>query len=128
MDPLVLQMLIASVIELLAAPIIVAVVSRRLNHFDEKREQARVERAEDKKREYEQREAEHRIVLAIARTMLLDNYERCIDKGFYTVDEREVYSLLFDAYKLDGGNGVIDAVAEHIRALPTEPPEGEGDC
>jgi hypothetical protein len=54
--------------------------------------------------------------------MLLDNYEKCMTKGCYTVDEREVYSLLYESYKEDNGNGVIDAIAERIRELPMEPP------
>jgi hypothetical protein len=93
-------------------------LGRKLDHMDEKRDEARAEQAEDKK----QREAERSMLLAIARTMLLDNFEKCMAKGCYTVDEREVYSLLYESYKEDNGNGVIDAIAERIRELPMEPP------
>lgn len=82
---------------------------KKLDAFDRKREVARRER-----------DAERAIVLAIARTMLLDNYEKCIAKGCYTVEEREVYGKLYAAYKDDGGNGVISTVAERIRKLPLE--------
>ena len=71
------------------------------------------------------RDAESAIVLAIARTMLLHNYERCVEKGFYSVEEREVYGKLYAAYTSDGGNGVIEAVAERIRKLPLEPSKKE---
>lgn len=129
MNPLVLQVIVAGVMELLVAPLIVAIMvklfGRRLDHFDEKRELARVERAEEKKREGKQRDAERNIILAIARTMLLDNYEKCISKGYYSIDEREVYSKLYEEYKRDGGNGIIDMIADRIRELPLEPPESE---
>jgi hypothetical protein len=54
--------------------------------------------------------------------MLLDNYEKCMAKGYYTVEEREVYSKLFSAYKGDGGNGVMDTIAPRMRDMPMEPP------
>ena len=131
MDPVVWQIIIAGAVELVIAPIVVAIVIRifgkRLDHFDDKRERARVEHAEGKRQELQQREADHEIVLAIARTMLLDNYERCAAKGCYTVDEREVYSALFSAYKRDGGNGIIDVIAERIKKLPLESPDDGGD-
>jgi uncharacterized protein (DUF924 family) len=92
-------------------------LGQKLDHMDEKRDEARAEQAEDKK----QREAERSMLLAIARTMLLDNFERCMRKGCYTVEEREVYGKLYAAYTDDGGNGVIAAVAERIRELPLEP-------
>ena len=131
MDPLIMQVIVTGAIELLMFPLLVLlirrVVGKKLDRFDEKRDQAREERAEDKKREHEQRDAEHAMLLAMARTMLLDNYEKCMDKGFYSLDEREVYSALFEQYVKSGGNGVITAIAERIRKLPTEPPDGDSD-
>ncbi len=127
MDPMLKTVLITGIVELLAVPVVVFLVkraiSKRLDRFDERREEARIERAENERRKIEQREAEHGIVLAMARTMLLNNYEKCMAKGYYTVEEREVYSVLYQNYKNDNGNGVIDAIAERIRALPMEPPK-----
>lgn len=108
----------------IVTPLVVFVAQRamakKLDAFDRRREDARTERAEAKRMEEERREAEHAIVLAIARTMLLDNYEKCIAKGCYTVEEREVYGRLYTSYVSDGGNGVIATVAERIRELPLE--------
>jgi hypothetical protein len=105
----------AFVFEAIATPVIVYLMQRatgkRLDAFDRKREDARRER-----------DAERAIVLAIARTMLLDNFEQCVRKGYYTVEEREVYGKLYAAYTDDGGNGVIATVAERIRDFPLEPP------
>ena len=124
MDAITQQVIALAVLQLLMCPVIVFLVKRmigkRLDSFDKKRDDARAEQAESQK----QRDAERSIVLAIARTMLLDNYEKCAKKGYYSLDEREVYSLLYDSYKDDGGNGVIDAIAERIRELPMEPPRG----
>ena len=126
MDQAMTQVVIAGAIELLALPILIFVVKhvigKRLDAFDEKREEARVARAETERKIVEQREAERTIILAMSRTMLLNNYERCMDKGCYTVEEREVYHKLYLAYKDDGGNSIIDEIAPRIRALPMEPP------
>ena len=129
MDQAMTQVVIAGAIELLALPILIFVVKhvigKRLDAFDEKREEARVARAETERKIVEQREAERTIILAMSRTMLLNNYERCMDKGCYTVEEREVYHKLYLAYKDDGGNSIIDEIAPRIRALPMEPPKNK---
>ena len=122
MDSIWLNVALAFVFEAIATPVIVYLMQRatgkRLDAFDKKREDARRER-----------DAERAIVLAIARTMLLDNFEQCVRKGYYTVEEREVYGKLYTAYSDDGGNGVIATVATRIRELPLEPPrnlDGKG--
>ena len=110
-------------VNIVAFPLLLWFIKRYLERFDGKREDARVERAENERKRTKQREAERDIVLAIARTMLLNNYEKCMEKGFYSVDEREVYSKLYESYKLDDGNGIIDTIAVRIRELPMEPPK-----
>lgn len=86
----------------------------QFKHADEKREAAR-----------EQHEAERVIILAMSRTMLLNNYEKCMAKGYYTLEEREVYHKLYEAYREDNGNGIIEEIAPRIRALPMEPPKND---
>lgn len=127
MDTAMIQVIVIGVVELLLVPIIMFAIKHylgnKLDAFDEKREMARVERAEANRRTAEQREAERGIVLSIARTMLLGNYEKCMDKGYYSREEREVFGLMYHEYKLNNGNGVIDTIAERIRELPLEPPD-----
>jgi len=127
MDPMIRSALVAGIVELLMVPIVVFVlkraIGRRLDHFDEKRDEARMAQAEAERKIIEQREAERTIILAMSRTMLLDNWEKCMDKGCYTVEEREVYHKLYVAYKNDGGNSIIDEIAPRIRSLPMEPPK-----
>ena len=129
MDQAMTQVVIAGVIELLALPILIFVVKhvigKRLDAFDEKREDARLAQAENERRGIKQREAERTIILAMSRTMLLNNWERCMDKGYYTVEEREVYHKLYEAYREDDGNGIIEEIAPRIRALPMEPPKSK---
>lgn len=127
MDPALRAVIITGIVEMLMVPVVVYLVKRaigkRLDHFDEKRDEARIAQAEAERKMIEQREAERTIILAMSRTMLLDNWEKCMDKGCYTVEEREVYHKLYLAYKSDGGNSIIDEIAPRIRALPMEPPK-----
>ena len=124
MEAITPALFVVGVVDLLAFPLLLWFIKRRLEKFDGKRDEARMEQAKAERIARKQREDERTIVLAIARTMLLDNYEKCMKKGCYTVDEREVYSLLYEAYADDGGNGVIKNLALRIRELPTEPPNG----
>ena len=66
--------------------------------------------------------AKDELILGMARVMLVDNYNRCEEKGYYTMDEREVYGALFKAYRINGGDGVIDQLAPKLRELPTKSP------
>ena len=129
MDAITSQLIAVGLVNIVMLPILAALIKRgierRLDQFDNKRDEARIERAETERVKIKQREAERTIILAMSRTMLLDNYEKCMDKGYYTVDEREVYHELYKAYKDDGGNSVIDDIAPRIRELPTKPPKSD---
>lgn len=56
----------------------------------------------------------------ILRERLLENYNRCIEKGFYTKEEREVYGAMFKCYTEDpfNGNGVMHQLQPIMQALP----------
>lgn len=131
MDAITSQLVAVGIVNLVMFPILAALVKRsivkRLDAFDNKRDEARVEQQEAERIKIEQREAERTIILAMSRTMLLDNYEKCITKGCYTLEEREVYHKLYEAYKSDGGNSIIDEIAPRIRKLPIKPPKNDGD-
>ena len=75
----------------------------------------------------EKEQAKDDLLLGIARVMLLETYNKCEEKGYYSLDDREVYGKLFDAYRLNGGDGVIDQLAPKIRSLPTKLPDNQGD-
>lgn len=107
--------------------VLTAMITHRLKTFQDSNAQYRKEREAKEAKEAEERrvrqEANDQLTLGMARTMLLTNYEACIKKGYYTVAEREVYHKLYQAYRRDHGNGVIEEIAEKIVQLPTEPPK-----
>ena len=123
MEALTPALFVAGAINIVAFPLLFWFIKRQLEHFDGKRDDARTEQAEAERNAAKQREAERVIILAMSRTMLLNNYEKCVDKGYYSLEEREVYHKLYEAYKDDGGNSVIDEIAPRIRRLPIEPPK-----
>ena len=59
------------------------------------------------------------LVLGIARVMLLENYRNCEKKGYYSMEDREVYGKLFAAYRESGGNGIIDQLGPKLREMAT---------
>lgn len=72
------------------------------------------------RRQREEREAiKADLDLCMARIMLLNHYFKCVAQGYYSVEERDVYHDLFEAYKAAGGNGVIGDIAKKIVELPT---------
>lgn len=99
-------------------------LAHKVKQRDEEMRQYRKEREEKEKAEMLKREMEDRsrdsLTLGMARTMLLDNYNKCVEKKCYTVTERDVYHELYQAYTGAGGNGVIHELAEKIVELPTD--------
>lgn len=83
---------------------------------------------EEREREIElKQQAKDDLLLGMARVTLLETYQKCEEKGYYSLEDREVYGKLFEAYVTNGGDGVIDQIAPKIRALPTTPPSRQGD-
>lgn len=62
----------------------------------------------------------------LIRERLLDVYSRCIKKGYYTKEEREVYKPLYECYTSDPfhGNGVMKDLHHIMVRLPMKP-DGE---
>lgn len=56
----------------------------------------------------------------LIRERLLENYKKCLARGVYTRDEREVYEALFERYESApfNGNGVIHDLHSLVRELP----------
>lgn len=67
--------------------------------------------------------AKKELDLCVARILLLENYEKCMNKGYYTVNERSVYHQLYENYVELGGDGVIEDIMEKLIELPTEKEE-----
>ena len=71
----------------------------------------------------EKEKAKDTLVLGLARVTLLETYNKSMEKGYYSLDDREVYGKLFSSYIVNGGDGVIDQLIPKLRALPTNPPD-----
>ena len=56
----------------------------------------------------------------LLRERLLDNYYKCIEKGYYTMEERETYHALFECYTREPfrGNGVMHDLQPILVQLP----------
>lgn len=54
------------------------------------------------------------------RERLLDNYQRCKEKGYYTKEERETYGELFKCYEQEpfDGNGIMHQLQPIMQAMP----------
>ena len=97
---------------------------KNINDDARKYRQKRIEEEEEaKKLQQENQENQNSALLAIMRTLLKENADRCFEKGFYTVEEREIYSSLYKVYKSYGGNGVIDEMGNRLRPLPYDQAE-----
>ncbi len=59
----------------------------------------------------------------LIRERLLDVYSRCIKKGYYSKEEREVYKPLYECYTSDPfhGNGVMKDLHHIMVRLPMNP-------
>lgn len=100
-----------------------AIVMKNINDDTRTYRQSRSAMEEAQKKEEKlKQEKEDLALLAIMRTMLKDNADKCFEKGCYSVEEREIYSALYKVYKEYGGNGVIDEMGNRLRPLPYEPP------
>ena len=73
----------------------------------------------------EDRALQKQALVAIMRMILKDNADRCLEKGYYSVEEREVYRPVYEIYIKCGGNGIIKELGEKIRNLPYEPNKKE---
>lgn len=100
-----------------------AIVMKNINDDARQYRLQRKEQEEAQKKEAQKKEEKEDLaLLAIMRTMLKDNADKCFAKGYYSVEEREIYSALYKVYKEYGGNGVIDEMGNRLRPLPYEPP------
>lgn len=105
-----------------------AIIMKNINDDTRSYRQQRREAEEAQKKEEQlKQQKEDLALLAIMRTMLKDNADKCFEKGYYSVEEREIYSALYKVYKEYGGNGVIDEMGNRLRPLPYEPATGKKD-
>jgi len=56
----------------------------------------------------------------ILRERLLDNYKKCVKKGYYSKEEREIFGEMFQCYESEpfNGNGVMHQLRPIMQGLP----------
>ena len=106
-----------------ALSILTGYLGYKLRKKDQNNEQYRKEAEEKEKLIREKREAQDGLNLAMARVMLLNKYEQAMAKGYYSVNERNVYHELYKNYINAGGDGIIEDLAQKVVVLPTTPPQ-----
>lgn len=71
----------------------------------------------------QERQAMIESLKSLMRERLLDVYNKCVKKGFYSKEEREVYKPLYECYTSDPfrGNGVMKDLHHIMVRLPMSP-------
>lgn len=57
---------------------------------------------------------------AILRDRLYSEYNRLVDQGYATYDEKENFENMYKNYHSLGSNGVMDHIREEVNELPTK--------
>lgn len=82
------------------------------------------------KRDKEAIKAQEAVIVSLKgllRERLLDNYNKCVAKGYYTKEERETYGEMFKCYESEpfDGNGVMHQLQPIMQKMPWTKEEAE---
>lgn len=89
--------------------------------YREERERNEKERLDSEKKV---RKLSEESTLALIRVELRDNYLDCKRKGYYSMQDREVFHPLFNIYKGLDGDGIVDQWRDELVQMPTEETTG----
>ncbi len=127
MDPAIMQVVTIFVGEMIFLPIMMFLLKRmlgkRLDDFDEKRENAR---RETKAREVYREAWEASIsngIKSLLRSEIIREFHKSKERGYASLEAKEYTERTFEVYSELGGNGLGKAMYEAIMKMPTEPPE-----
>lgn len=116
---------LASIIATAAAiitPMVVFIMQRatakKLDAFDQKREDARIEREAEERRTAEWQQAMTGGMRSMLRSELLHEYNKWTDKGFCPMESKEYVERTYNSYHALGGNGIGTSMYEEVMALP----------
>lgn len=59
---------------------------------------------------------------AMMRDRLVHGAKDYLDQGYMPLEERTSFQLMYDAYHINKGNGVVTDLYERVMNLPYEPP------
>ncbi len=66
--------------------------------------------------------SQEELIAAVARYVLIKNFQDCMEKGYYPIYERDMYKNMYDHYTACGYNHVMGDLSEKLQDLPYEPP------
>ena len=92
-----------------------------IRRYREEREKLEKERQE---KEENERKLSEESTKALMRIELRTNYIECKNKGYYSMEDKEVFHPLFVAYKDLGGDGIVDQWRDELVRMPIEEPLG----
>ncbi len=127
MDSLLLNVVVAFVLEAIATPVIVYLMQRatgkKLDAFDRKREEARARQEEEMQRNAEWRRAMTGGMRSMLRSELLHEHTKWTKRGYCPLESKEYAQRTYESYHSLGGNGIGTSMYEDIMALPLAPRE-----
>ena len=113
---------IVAAIAAIITPTVVFVMQRatakKLDAFDQKREDARVEREAEERRTAEWQEAMTGGMRSMLRAELLHEYNKWTDKGYCPMESKEYVERTYSSYHALGGNGLGTSMYNEVMALP----------
>ena len=74
----------------------------------------------------ERNDSEDRLLLAVARSQLVEQGREYIKRGYITMDEYEEYEAQYKLYSNLGGNGLARRIFEQVDVLPMMPNNIDG--
>ena len=74
----------------------------------------------------ERNDSEDRLLLAVARSQLVEQGREYIKRGYITMDEYEEYENHYKLYSNLGGNGLARRIFEQVDELPMMPNDIDG--
>ncbi len=130
MDPAISQLITVFVGEMVMLPVLLFVIKhfigRKLDDFDEKREQARKEQKSRERYRDTWEKALSEGIKSLLRSEIISTYHKARDRGYASLETKEYIERVYVSYSNLNGNGLGKSMYESIMEMPTEPPEEHG--
>lgn len=123
------QLLFAAAVQLVMAPVLVAILKRMLGKWldgmSAKRDEARQERAKAEIETKEWRSAVTAGLRSILRAELVSEHRKAQEQGYCDLETKEYIERTYHAYHKLGGNGIGTHLYDEIVSFPSSPHHGE---
>jgi len=116
---------VLNLLEIFLVPLIIFLMQRgmgrKLDDFDNKREQAREEQKKNRELDTEWHDSMTAGMRAMLRAELISEYRKAKQNKYASTTTKEYVEKIETAYAKLGGNGLGKAMYEEIMSLPSEP-------